>query len=139
MRIGCVRGNFIGIERLEFMSTKSGMALVAAAVLLLAAVPLWAQTGAESAAKAAADTPKVQEAVSMAKALAIVGACLGAGLSAVGGGYGIARIGSSCIESIARQPEAGGAMFAPMVVAAAMIEGGMLLAIVVCILGVLFI
>jgi F-type H+-transporting ATPase subunit c len=75
----------------------------------------------------------------MAKALGIVGACIGAGLSAVGGGYGIARIGAACIESIARQPEAGGAMFAPMVVAAAMVEGGMLFAIVVCLLGVLFI
>lgn len=73
----------------------------------------------------------------LAKGIAIVGVCLGAGICAVGGGYGIARIGSACIESIARQPEAGGAMFAPMVVAAAMVEGGMLFAIVVCLLGVL--
>jgi F-type H+-transporting ATPase subunit c len=72
-----------------------------------------------------------------AKAIGIIGACFGAGLSAIGGGYGIARIGAACIESIARQPEAGGAMFAPMVVAAAMVEGGMLFAIVVCLLGVL--
>ena len=71
-----------------------------------------------------------------AKAIAVVGACLGAGLAAVGGGYGVARIGSSCIESIARQPEAGGSMFAPMVIAAAMVEGGMLMAIFVCLLAV---
>ena len=77
--------------------------------------------------------------VPLAKALGIVGACLGAGLSAFGGGMAIARIGGNCIEAIARQPEASGAMFAPMIVTAAMIEGGMLFAMVVCLLGVLFI
>jgi|GEM_PF-553385 len=80
-----------------------------------------------------------EERVPMAKALAIVGACLGAGLCAVGGGFGIARIGGNCIESIARQPEAAGPMFTPMIITAAMVEGGMLFAIVVCMLGVLFI
>ncbi len=75
----------------------------------------------------------------VAKAIAIIGACLGAGLCAVGGGYAIARIGGQCIEAIARQPEAAGSMFAPMIITAAMAEGGMLFAIVVCLLGVLFI
>lgn len=73
---------------------------------------------------------------SMAKALTIIGACLGAGLCAVGGGFGIARIGATCIESIARQPEAAGSVFAPMIVTAAMVEGGMLFAIVVCLFAV---
>ena len=72
------------------------------------------------------------------KALTIIGACLAAALAAIGGGYGVSRIGSACIESIARQPEAGGAMFAPMVIAAAMVEGGMLMAILVCAVGVFF-
>ena len=71
------------------------------------------------------------------RGIAIVGACFGAGMCAIGGGYAIARIGSKCIESIARQPEAAGTMFAPMIVSAAMVEGGMLFAIVVCLLGVL--
>ena len=71
------------------------------------------------------------------RGIAIVGACLGAGLCAIGGGYAIAGIGGKCIESIARQPEAAGTMFAPMIVSAAMVEGGMLFAIVVCLLGVL--
>jgi len=115
--------------------------VLTAALLLMVVAILAAPAPAEDS-----DQPeplneeKVQVAKApMAKALGIVGACLGAGLCATGAGYGIARVGSSCIESIARQPEAGGAMFAPMIVAAAMIEGGMLLAIVVCILGVLFI
>lgn len=70
-------------------------------------------------------------------AIAIAGACLGAGLCSIGGGFAIARIGGNCIESIARQPEAAGSMFAPMIITAAMVEGGMLFAIVVCLLGVL--
>ncbi|MCJ7542982.1 MAG: ATP synthase F0 subunit C [Phycisphaerae bacterium] len=73
----------------------------------------------------------------MAKALGIVGACLGAAGAAIGGGFGIARIGSRCMDAIARQPEAAGSMFAPMIVTAAMVEGGMLFATVVCLLGVL--
>ena len=73
----------------------------------------------------------------MAKALGIVGACLGAAGAAIGGGFGIARIGSRCMDAIARQPEAAGSMFAPMIVTAAMVEGGMLFAMVVCLLGVL--
>jgi len=67
--------------------------------------------------------------------LAIVGSCLAAAICVIGGGWAIARVGSACIEAIARQPEAAGSMFAPMIVAAAMIEGGMLFAIVVCLVG----
>ncbi len=85
--------------------------------------------------KADADKPKGE--LSTAQGIAIIGACLGAGLCSIGGGYAIARIGGKCIEAIARQPEAAGAMFAPMIVTAAMVEGGMLFAIVVCLLGVL--
>lgn len=75
--------------------------------------------------------------VNTPRAFGIVGACLGAGLAAGLGGMAIARIGGNSIDAIARQPEASGAMFAPMVVTAAMIEGGMLFAMVVCLLGVL--
>jgi F0F1-type ATP synthase membrane subunit c/vacuolar-type H+-ATPase subunit K len=74
---------------------------------------------------------------SWTRAVAMIGACLGAALAAAGGGYGVARIGSGCIESIARQPEAARDMFAPMVVAAGMVEVGMLFAIVVCLVTVL--
>ena len=89
-----------------------------------------------TAPAAAEDVPSASASFPMARSLAIIGACLGAGLAAIGGGLAIARLGGSCIESIARQPEAGGAMFAPLVVAAAMIEGGMLVAILVCLISV---
>ncbi len=89
-------------------------------------------TGSDTAtAEAKAAGPTV------AKALGIFGACLGAAGAAIGGGFGIARIGARCVDAIARQPEAAGTMFAPMIVTAAMVEGGMLFAMVVCLLGVL--
>ena len=98
--------------------------------------------GAVAAAEAPAAQTAPAEAVaefSMAKAVAILGGCIGAALAVMAGGIGISRIGSTCAESIARQPEASGSMFAPMIITAAMIEGGMLFAIVICLLAILFI
>jgi F-type H+-transporting ATPase subunit c len=66
------------------------------------------------------------------------GAAIGAGLAAVGAGLGIGNIGKSALESIARQPEASGDIRANMIVAAALIEGAVFFAIVVCLL-ILFI
>jgi F-type H+-transporting ATPase subunit c len=40
-----------------------------------------------------------------AAAYSKMGAAIGAGLSAIGAGIGIGRIGGSAMESIARQPE----------------------------------
>lgn len=55
---------------------------------------------------------------------------VGAGLAVIGAGLGIGRIGGSTVESIARQPEAAGPMFLPMIITAAMIEGAALFAVV---------
>ena len=76
--------------------------------------------------------------ISLGTGFAAGGACVGAGLAAIGGGYAIARVGGTCIESMARQPEAAGSMFMPMIVTAAMIEGAMLFAIVVSLMAVLY-
>ncbi|MCY2930364.1 MAG: ATP synthase F0 subunit C [Planctomycetota bacterium] len=73
----------------------------------------------------------------MGKGLAVVGACIGAGLCAIGGGFAIGRVGGATLDAIARQPEAAGQMFTPMIVAGAMIEGGMFFAIVIALLCVL--
>lgn len=64
-------------------------------------------------------------------------AALGAGLAAVGAGLGIGKIGSSALESIARQPEASGDIRSNMIVAAALIEGVALFAVIVGLLVVL--
>jgi len=69
--------------------------------------------------------------------ITILAGCFGAAGCAIGGGIAISRLASACIESMARQPEAAGSMFMPMIIAAGMIEGAILFAIVVCIMAVL--
>jgi F-type H+-transporting ATPase subunit c len=69
-----------------------------------------------------------------AAAYSKMGAAIGAGLSAIGAGIGIGRIGGSAMESIARQPESLGDIRANMIVAAALVEGAVFFAIVVCLL-----
>lgn len=73
----------------------------------------------------------------LADALGVMGAGIGAGVAALGAGVGIGRIGGSALEAIARQPEATGDIRANMIVAAALVEGAVFFAIVVCLLVVL--
>jgi len=61
-------------------------------------------------------------------------AALGAGIAAVAAGYGIGKIASSAVESIARQPEAAGDIRGATVLTAAFIEGVCLFACVICLL-----
>ena len=63
-----------------------------------------------------------------------LGAAIGAGLAVIGAGLGIGRIGGSAMEGIARQPEAASDIRMNMIIAAALIEGVALLAVVVCLL-----
>jgi F-type H+-transporting ATPase subunit c len=67
--------------------------------------------------------------------ITILAGCFGAAGCAIGGGMAIARLASTCIESMARQPEAAGSMFLPMIIAAGMIEGAVLFSILVCMLA----
>jgi F-type H+-transporting ATPase subunit c len=62
-------------------------------------------------------------------------AAIGAGLAAIGAGIGIGKIGASAMEGIARQPEASGDIRMSMIIAAALVEGAALFAIVVCFLA----
>ncbi|MFM7618206.1 MAG: ATP synthase F0 subunit C [Bacteroidota bacterium] len=59
---------------------------------------------------------------------------IGAGLAAVGAGIGVGRIGGSALEGMARQPEASGDLRSNMIVAAALVEGVALFAVIVCLL-----
>ncbi len=72
-----------------------------------------------------------------AAGLAKFGAAIGAGLAAIAAAIGIGKIGASALESIARQPEAAGDIRSNMIVAAALIEGVALFAIIICLLIVL--
>jgi F-type H+-transporting ATPase subunit c len=67
-------------------------------------------------------------------ALAYLSAGIGAGLSIIGAGLGIGRLAGAALEGTARQPSATGEIRTTMIIAAALIEGATLLALVVCIL-----
>lgn len=58
-------------------------------------------------------------------------AAIGAGLAVIGGALGIGLVGKGAVESIARQPEAAGKIQMNMLLAAALIEGATLFAVVV--------
>lgn len=59
----------------------------------------------------------------------------GAAFTIIGAAWGIGRIGSSAVESMARQPEVAGNIQTAMILAAALIEGVTLFALIVCITG----
>ncbi len=75
----------------------------------------------------------VQAVVDLAP-LAKLGAALGAGIVAIAAAYGIGKIGSSAMESAARQPEIAGKVQTSMIISAAFVEGVSFFALVVCLL-----
>lgn len=92
----------------------------------LLAVPGFAaepETGAAAAPEAAAPAGQWKPIVA-----------IGAGLVTLGAAFGIGRLASSAMEGTARQPEAAGEIRTSMIIAAALIEGFTLFALVVCLL-----
>ena len=63
-----------------------------------------------------------------------IGAAVAAAIAALAAAFGISKIGKSTMESIARQPESAGNLRTSMLIAAGMIEGAALFAIIVCFL-----
>ena len=74
------------------------------------------------------------QAVTAGVGIGKLGAAIGAGIAVLGAGIGIGRIGGSAMEAMARQPEISGDLRMNMIIAAALVEGVALLAIVVCLL-----
>jgi len=66
--------------------------------------------------------------------LAMLGKALGAGLTVVGAGIGIGRIGGNMTESMARQPEIRAEIQTAAIILAALIEGAALFALVIAFL-----
>lgn len=66
-----------------------------------------------------------------------LGGAIGAGLAAIGAGIGIGQIGKGAVEGIARQPEASNEIRANMILAAALVEGVALFAVIAGLLAVL--
>ncbi|WCL48929.1 ATP synthase F0 subunit C [Leptospira sp. GIMC2001] len=63
--------------------------------------------------------------------LGYIGVGIGAGLAILGAGLGIGRIGGSAVEGMSRQPDAAGPIQTGMIIAAALIEGAALFALVI--------
>lgn len=60
------------------------------------------------------------------------GSAFSAGVVILGAGYGISRIGSTAVDSMARQPEVAGNIQTAMIISAALIEGATFFALIVC-------
>ncbi|MCC6579608.1 MAG: ATP synthase F0 subunit C [Phycisphaeraceae bacterium] len=99
------------------------------AVALLPATAAFAQATPTHAAPVVSDSPTFP-----ANGLIGLAVGVGLGLIIIGAGKGIGAIGSHAVDAIARQPEAGGRIFTSMIIAAALIEGVTLFAIVVALL-----
>ena len=88
-------------------------------VLMLVATPVFAAEGEQ------VDTLGTSVSFSVA---------FGAGLTIIGAGYGIGKIGSCAVESMARQPEVAGNIQTAMLISAALIEGATFFALIVLII-----
>jgi len=64
-----------------------------------------------------------------------LGAGIGMGLVIIGAGLGIGRIGGSAVDAIARQPEASGTISTQMLIAAALIEGVTVIALILILIS----
>jgi F-type H+-transporting ATPase subunit c len=60
----------------------------------------------------------------------------GAALVTIGAAYGIGKLASAALESMARQPEVAGNIQTAMIIAAALIEGFTFFALYICMTGV---
>lgn len=65
------------------------------------------------------------------------GGAIGAGLAAMGAGIGIGQIGKGAVEGISRQPEASNDIRGNMILAAALVEGAALFAIIIGLLAMI--
>ena len=74
------------------------------------------------------------EAAAVSVGISKFGAAIGAGLAVIGAGVGISKIGGSAMEAIARQPEAAGTIRTSMIIAAGLVEGVALFALIICFL-----
>lgn len=86
----------------------------------------------------AAATPAAAAAAPAVEAVEGIGTgliAIGAGLAVLGGAFGIGLVGRSALESIARQPESAGPIGQNMIIAAGLIEGATLFAVLVAFLG----
>jgi len=97
----------------------------------IAAVFVFVMLAAVSPALAQDDAATGVEAVSVIQ----FGGPIAAGVVMLAAAFGIGRLASSALESMARQPEVAGNIQTAMIIAAALIEGATFFALFVCFQG----
>ena len=70
-----------------------------------------------------------------ADAVAKLGAAIGGGIAAIGAGIGIGKIGGNAMDAMARQPEKIGELRSAMIIAAGLVEGVALFAVIIALLA----
>jgi F-type H+-transporting ATPase subunit c len=89
------------------------------------AAPAFAQEGEATV------TPTTSFSAADGSAISFSGA-FGVGLTVIGAAYGIGKLASAALESMARQPEVAGSIQTAMIIAAALIEGFTFYALYIC-------
>lgn len=95
----------------------------------------WTKIALSVVALLAVATPAMAQDAASGGVNVITGSAIGAGLVMLGAGFGIGRIGSSAVESMARQPEVAGGIQTGMIISAALVEGATFFALIVCMLA----
>lgn len=109
-------------------------------VLLTLAVLTIALVLMPATAEAQVEPETIGQAVQLAEAenpntpFGVLGKGIGLGLIILGAGFGIGKIGSTAVESIARQPESAGPIGTNMIIAAALVEGVTVIALIMAII-----
>ena len=98
--------------------------------LLMVASPVMAQDPPETTPETTQDTPETTPGPGTFSIF--LGGAFGAGLVIIGAGMGIGRIGSSAVESMARQPEVATSIQTAMIISAALIEGATFFGLIIC-------
>ncbi len=104
------------------MKTKNILSLLVGTTLMLLASVAFAQDSA-------IETVKAGQA-----GLIAIGAGLGLGLAAFGGGLGQGRAAAAALEGIARNPDAAGKLFTPMILGLALIESLVIYSLIIAFL-----
>ncbi len=110
------------------------LAKITLLVLVVCAMALPAFAADEKKAENSAGEAATVHAAGPSNFAVLAGASAGAGLVILGAGYGIGKIGSAAVESMARQPEVAGNIQTAMIISAALIEGVTFFALIVCLL-----
>jgi len=118
--------------------TALALGLVLATGGLLARGEEAAAVGETGATAQAAAQNQAAEAKGADRFSIFFGGAFGAGLIILGAAFGIGRIGSSAVESMARQPEVAGNIQTAMIISAALIEGVTFFALIVCLIALFF-